>query len=226
MLWFQTLEQELLYVTWEDLKRGTVARFRSNKYEDHFNKLITLRQTVSVWEYQSKFERGLARVGALSPKRKVSCFVTNLNDSIRTNVQANQPTTLTMAIGLAKLFEGQDLAHIRGTTWGRPLLTNALNKLDIPATTVKKMTTKELAKRMKKGLCFHYNERYKIGHCCQNKFLIEAKWEDKDGDVEMEIEDVVEEIVPAISLHAMSGGRTKDDEDLECTRGVFSSCPY
>ena len=183
-----------------------MARFRPNKYEDHFNKLITLKQMVSVLEYQSNFERGLARVGALSPVRNVSCSVTNLKDSIRTNVQANKPTTLTMAIGLAKLFEGRDLAHIRGTTWGRSLPTNALNKLDIPATIVKKMTMKELAKRMKKGLCFHYNERYKIGHCCQKNLLIEAKWEDKDGDVEMEIEDVVEEIVLSISLHAKLGG--------------------
>ena len=43
-----------------------MARFGPNQYEDHFSKLITLRQMGSVLEYQSKFERGLARVGALS----------------------------------------------------------------------------------------------------------------------------------------------------------------
>ena len=42
LLWFQTLEQELLYVTWEDFKRGIVAQFGPNQYEDHFSKLITL----------------------------------------------------------------------------------------------------------------------------------------------------------------------------------------
>ena len=104
-----------------------------------------------------------------------------------------------MAIGLAQLFEGRDLAQRRGTTWGRSLPTNAPrtnqdpNKRDIPTTTVKKMMTEELAERRKKGLCFHCNERYKPRHRCKKLFLIEAKWEDEDGDVEMEIEDVNEE---------------------------------
>ena len=183
-----------------------MARFEPNQYEDHFSKLITLRQTGSVLEYQSKFERGLARVVALSQEKKVSCFVTRLKDSIRTDGQANQPTTLTMAIGLPKLFEGPDLAQRRGTTCERSLPTNAPrtnqdpNKRDIPTTTVTKITTKELTEIKKKGLCFHYNERYKLGHC-------KAKWEDEDGDVEMEIEDVNEETTPAISLHAMSRGQ-------------------
>ena len=115
-----------------------------------------------------------------------------------------------MAIGLAKLFEGRYLAQRRGTSWGRSLPTNGSrtnqdsNKRDIPTTTVKKMTTEELAEKRKKGLCFHYNKRYKPGHRCQKLFLIEAKWEDEDGDVEMEIEDVNEETAPAISLHVMS----------------------
>ena len=69
------------------------------------------------------------------------------------------------------------------------------------------MTTEELAKRRNKGLYFHYSEKYKPGHRCQKLFLIEAKWEDEDGDVEMEIEDVNEEMASAISLHAMSGGQ-------------------
>lgn len=59
-------------------------------------------------EYQGHFEKLLAKVGHLSQDRKVSCFLTGLRDSIRTDVQANRPTTLTMTIGLARLFEASN----------------------------------------------------------------------------------------------------------------------
>ncbi|KAL5569831.1 hypothetical protein UlMin_026406 [Ulmus minor] len=75
-LWFQMLEQELLYVTWKDFKNGIISRFGPNQFEDHFGELIKLRQTSSVVEYQSKFERLLAKVGSLAPEKKVSCFLT------------------------------------------------------------------------------------------------------------------------------------------------------
>lgn len=81
------------------------------------------------------------------------------------------------------------------------------NKRVIPTATIKKMTMEELAERRKKRLCFHCNEMYDSRHRCQKNFLIEAKWEDDDEDVEMEIKDVNEETAPAISLHAMLGSK-------------------
>lgn len=56
-------------------------------------------------EYQGQFEKLLAKVGHLSQDRKVSYCLTGLRDSIRTDVQANRPTTLTMAIGLARFLK-------------------------------------------------------------------------------------------------------------------------
>lgn len=38
---------------------------------------------------------------------QVSCFVSGLNKSIRANIQALQPTTLSAAIGLARLYEAK-----------------------------------------------------------------------------------------------------------------------
>lgn len=35
-LWFQMLEQEMIYVTWGDFKAGILLRFRPNQFEDHF----------------------------------------------------------------------------------------------------------------------------------------------------------------------------------------------
>ncbi|KAK2655599.1 hypothetical protein Ddye_008651 [Dipteronia dyeriana] len=69
--------------------------------------LIQLRQTGMVVEYQARFEKLLAKVGSFAPHKKVRCFVTGLKARIRTDEQANLPSTLTMAISLARLFETQ-----------------------------------------------------------------------------------------------------------------------
>ncbi|KAJ0077699.1 hypothetical protein Patl1_35564 [Pistacia atlantica] len=124
-----------------------------------------LRQPGSVIEYQCKFERWLAKAGALTQDRKVTCFIIGLRDSIRTDVQANRPTTLVMAIGLAKLFDARNQAQRR---------TN------IPAVRSGKSSTAK-----------HW-----------------ASWEDKDGDVEMEIEGKEAEQSLEISLHAMAGSES------------------
>lgn len=39
-LWFQLLEHELIYVTWEDYKNEIQSRFGPNQFEDHFDQLI------------------------------------------------------------------------------------------------------------------------------------------------------------------------------------------
>ncbi|KAI9169737.1 hypothetical protein LWI28_016981 [Acer negundo] len=115
-LWFQMLEQEQLYVTWEDFKNRLQTRFGPNQFSDPFGELIQLRQTGTVVKYQTRFEKLLAKVGSLAPDKKVSCFVTGLKDSICIDVQAKLPSTLTMAISLARLFEARDMTHRRPTT--------------------------------------------------------------------------------------------------------------
>ena len=127
------------------------------------------------WTNQARFEKLLVKVGLLAPDKKVSCFVTGLKDSIRTDVQANLPSTLTMAIGLARLFEARDTTHRRPTavtssrennTWRRGTGNTGHNSTTT-TTPVKKMTADELSERRKKGLCFHYHERYTPGHNCK-----------------------------------------------------------
>ena len=60
-------------------------------------------------DYQGKFERLLARIGVLALDKKVSCFVAGLKDNICTDVQANRPSMITMAIGLARLYKAGNL---------------------------------------------------------------------------------------------------------------------
>lgn len=154
-------------------------------------------------DYQAKFERMLSKVGSLTQDQKVSCFVTGLKDSICTNVQANRPTTLTMAIGLARLFEARDLAQKKTSTQTtRPTFQERNQSM---SATVKRMTPDELSERRKKGLCFHCNDKYSPGHNYKKLFMVEASWDGDDDDVEMEVDEENHKASPKISLHAIAG---------------------
>ncbi|KAK0581463.1 hypothetical protein LWI29_014052 [Acer saccharum] len=218
-LWFQLLRQEIIYVSWDEFKEGLNSRFGPNQFLDHFGELTKLQQTGTVLDYQSKFEQLLAKAGALPQPRQVSCFISGLKDSIRTDVQANRPTSLTMAIGLARLYEAREATQRKQTTnSGRSTFQpRATAGMQIrypptqPSAPIKKMTTEELNERRKKGLCFHCNDKYGPAHECKRLFMIQASWEDSDEDEDMEVEDEngdsTIQITPEISLHAMAGLR-------------------
>ncbi|KAL5842733.1 hypothetical protein ACOSQ3_013336 [Xanthoceras sorbifolium] len=179
----------------------------TNQFEDYFVELIKLREIGSVMDYQCKFERLLAKIEILAPEKKVSCFVADLKDNVQTDVQANRLTTLTMTIGLAKLYEARDnKKSAPATQEHRP----------VPSQAVKRMTPEELTERRKKGLCFHCHDKYAPGHNCAKNFPIEACWEEGENDVEMEIDDEIQEVVPEISLHAIIGCHKGDDELVLC----------
>lgn len=65
------------------------------------------------------------------------------------------------------------------------------------------MTSEELAERRRKELCFHCNDKFGPGHVCKKLFMIEACWEEADGDVVIEAEETINE--PKILFHAMAG---------------------
>lgn len=50
----------------------------------------------------------MAKAWPIEQARQMSCFVGGLRESIRTNVRANKPHTLSVAIRLAKLYEARD----------------------------------------------------------------------------------------------------------------------
>ena len=87
-------------------------------------------------------------------------------------------------------------------------MAGTLERKPLPATNTKRMTLEELAERRRKGLCFHYNDKFRPGHNFPKLFNIEACWDEDDEDVVMEIEDDIEESTPKISLHAMAGIQT------------------
>ncbi|KAL5812595.1 hypothetical protein ACOSQ3_027545 [Xanthoceras sorbifolium] len=104
-LWYQLLKQEKGVMTWQEFHDGLDLRFDVTKFQDFFGDLIKLQQVGSVRDYQTQFEKLLAKVGYLPPNRQVSCFVSGLKDSIKAEVLVRCPATLSSAIGLARLYE-------------------------------------------------------------------------------------------------------------------------
>ncbi|KAA8538347.1 hypothetical protein F0562_027830 [Nyssa sinensis] len=87
-LWYQLQKQENSVLVWSDFKEGLLSRFGPNQFCDFFGELTKLQQSGTVQDYQTRFEKLLAKVGHLPQARQVSCFVSGLRDSIRADVQA------------------------------------------------------------------------------------------------------------------------------------------
>ncbi|KAK0575192.1 hypothetical protein LWI29_035342 [Acer saccharum] len=163
-------------VSWEDFKDGLNSRYGPNQYLDFFGELTRLQQTSSVQDYQERFEKLLAKVGPLEQVRQVSCFVSGLIESIRIDVWANKPITLSSAIGLARLYEACDL------TPSKVLSTHSEAQNDPATMLIKKLTTEEIDERRRKGLCFKCNEKFGPGHRCKKLFMIRACFNESDAD--------------------------------------------
>lgn len=77
-LWYQLLEEEEGPISWDILKVGLHARYGPTQYEDFFGDLTKLKQTGTIKEYQSQFERLLSRAGKLMPAQLVGYFISGL----------------------------------------------------------------------------------------------------------------------------------------------------
>lgn len=127
-LWFQLIKQEGDMMTWQEFCDGLHARYGATQFQDFFGELIKLQQVGSVCDYHTQFEKLLAKVGRLSQDRQVSWFVSGLKDTIKADVLAGRPTTLTSAIGLARLYEARNISQRRSTTTTEVKKNNPVKK--------------------------------------------------------------------------------------------------
>ena len=88
--------------------------FGTAPYEDGFRELYKLKQTTTVKDYQSHFERLLGKAGALTDKQKTICFINGLREPLRADLQAQNPTTISLAISLARIYEGKNQEGKKG----------------------------------------------------------------------------------------------------------------
>lgn len=176
-LWYQLLQDEGEELTWTTLKEGLYTRYRPTKYVDVFGDLTKLKQTRTVREYQSQFERLLSRVGKLPGPQQVGCFISSLNDYLRVDIKALKPTTLTFAVGLARLYEAknQNQQRVFNTSYNKKPVaaSNSSPPQSMVANTdIQRLNPTEIKEWRDKGLCFYFDEKFGPSHHCKHLFSI------------------------------------------------------
>ncbi|KAF1865740.1 hypothetical protein Lal_00021740 [Lupinus albus] len=79
----------------------------NNNQLTSWTELFKLRQTSTVTEYQTRFERLSNEVVCLTSEILLNCFLSGLNSDIARELAIQQPFSVTHAIGLAKLVESK-----------------------------------------------------------------------------------------------------------------------
>jgi len=97
--------------SWHQFLQALESRFAPTAYDNPRGNLFKLTQTTSVAAYLSAFEALANRIVGLNSLDLLSCFISGLKTEIRREVLAQQPTSLSQAAGLARLWEDklQDL---------------------------------------------------------------------------------------------------------------------
>lgn len=214
--WFQWFEKCHHHISWDLFKQGLIARFGPNTYEDAVGDLTKLKQTTTVKAYQEQFEILANKTQNLPENFFVSCFISGLKEEIQPGVLMFRPTSITQAIGLAKLQEASIDAITKKTRYGSKsegILPLPQNKFHMGSGSfVRKELPRELEDKKAKGLCFRCNEKYTRDHICKRKQLYAMEGEDEEDEQSPELE-VDEELgnVPLpeeelqISLNALTG---------------------
>lgn len=138
--------------------------------------------------------------------------MSSLKESIRIDVQANKPKSLSAAIGLERLYEARNnyTKHGSQPEIRRSSSTFPSVRQDSPIH-IEKLTPTEMRERREKGLCFNCNEKFEPGHRCKKLFLIQGSWpddDDNDEDVDMEVEENQHTEVLEVLFNAIYGVRT------------------
>lgn len=194
LAWFQWLHQNNLLTTWDHFCRDLELRFGPSSFENHQQALFKLRQNTTVHEYQKEFERLCNRVHNLPPNAILDCFISGLRSEIQHEIAIICPTTISQAIGLAKLLKSKNLANRSTHPFPKkpqqssfptisshntpPLLPAPPTRLALPAPPkpaipIRRLTQTEMLTRRAKGLCFNCDERFVRGHRCKtSQFLL------------------------------------------------------
>ena len=146
---------------------------------------------------------------------KLSCFMSGLKDEIRLAVKMQNPRSLGAAYSLAKIQEEYLFTMKRSSrpsfeptrsTWGQTSSQQATHaKSDLkpshpkPPVAVHRLTPMQMSERRRKGLCYHCDEKWSLGHKCKSPLKLysmeEVAEEEEDieagteqGEVELEEE--------------------------------------
>ncbi|XP_058757457.1 uncharacterized protein LOC131630720 [Vicia villosa] len=223
--WFKWMYQSHLLSDWFSFIKALELRFGPSTFENHQAELFKLKQEGSVVDYQTKFEKLGNQVVGLSPDAILNCFISGLTTEIRNEMAIHKPTSISQAIGLAKLIESKlkeakskfikpftnnypRVAAHQPTTQPKPQPNPAPSRLPI-----KKLSQAQIQERRAQGLCFNCDEKFVIGHkCSTSRFLILMAEEDsmidpllEDGNVETAAELSLDDTYFHLSTQAVTG---------------------
>src|SRR4051812_38593124 len=107
LAWFKWMHKNHELRDWFSFTRALELRFGPSTYTNHQAELFKLKQTHSVVEYQAQFEKLGNQVVGLSRDAILNCFISGLIPDIQNEIAIHKPTSISQAIGLAKLIESK-----------------------------------------------------------------------------------------------------------------------
>ncbi|KAL0413690.1 UNVERIFIED_CONTAM: putative mitochondrial protein [Sesamum radiatum] len=93
--------------SWDAFVRSLELRFGPSSYDNHEAALFKLHQRGSAADLQVEFERLCNRVIGLPPESILNCFISALRPDIQRELAILRPSSISQAIGLAKLVEAK-----------------------------------------------------------------------------------------------------------------------
>lgn len=163
-------------------------RFDRKDLEAYFQELTMLKQTSTMDEYVTEFQRLAVMVSDVSDKRLTFFFIEGLSNSFSGLVRALEPTTLEDAIWKALSLEDstkKGKVVIKNAPAGQPKkpFIKANPPPKVPPIGPHGMSRNKLRK---KDLCYYCNEKWNNQHRCQGSgqvYYIEVVSDD-EADIE------------------------------------------
>uniref|UniRef100_A0A5K0V1Z5 Retrotransposon gag domain-containing protein n=1 Tax=Nymphaea colorata TaxID=210225 RepID=A0A5K0V1Z5_9MAGN len=107
MQWYWFWEEDYPNATWDLFKEELLLRFGETSYVNHEIELRNLKQTTTVQDYQSKFEKLSSMVKNRPEESKIAHFIGGLDEDIQIEMLRDPPTELRRCFALAKTIEEQ-----------------------------------------------------------------------------------------------------------------------
>jgi hypothetical protein len=175
--WRKTSRQG--YIAWTQFVAELYERFDTDT--SHLGRLTKLKQSGTVEDFISAFERLAFRTEGMTDAFFRECFISGLKEEIRAHVLMARPTTWVEATKKAK--EAQQIVSSQNRKPSFFLRPKPVNPTTPSAPLkIQKLTRAEMVECQLKGLCYNCDEKYFPGHKCKEQKLFMAISEDIQED--------------------------------------------
>ncbi|KAF5443243.1 hypothetical protein F2P56_035816, partial [Juglans regia] len=230
LTWYQDAVDTGQFTNWQTFVEALQLRFGPKAYDNPMESLTRLKQSSTVAVYKAQFESLSNRLKGLSDNHKLSCFLSGLKDEIRLPLRLLKPANLNIAFSLAKIQEEfwvstrrsskpwgdrNTYPNTTGNQWSAPT-HNTAQAPKFP-TPMRRVFSSQMDEKRKKGLCFHCEEKWHLGHVCKTPKIyllqpVEQVGDDKGEEVFYDTTDLTDtppptttQEGPIITLNALTG---------------------